>query len=64
MDVNPAGVFLVVVGGALFALLVAGGRSGRGFARQTWQKMGLLRWVFVVVVIVIFLDLADGLPNQ
>jgi hypothetical protein len=62
--VNPAGVFLVVIGGALLALLVFGGRAGRNGAREIWRRMGLLRWVLVLVVIVIFLDLADGIPNR
>lgn len=64
VDRNYAGVFLVVVGGALLALLVLGGRAGRGLAREVWGKLGLLRWVFLLVVLVIFLDLADGLPNR
>jgi hypothetical protein len=61
---NYAGVFLVVVGGALFALLVLGGRAGRSLAREIWGRMGLLRWVAVAIVVVVFLDLADGIPNK
>jgi len=57
-------VFLVVVGGALFALLVLGGRAGRGLAKDVWGRLGLLRWVFLLIILVIFLDLADGLPNR
>lgn len=64
MNPSHAGVFLVVVGGALLALLVFGRRAGKSIVREMWQRMGLLRWVLVLIVIVIFLDLADGLPNQ
>ncbi|CAI7977484.1 conserved hypothetical protein [Frankia sp. Hr75.2] len=64
MDRSYAGVFLVVVGGALLALLVIGGRAGRGLLRDAWGRMGLLRWVFALIVVVVFLDLADGIPNR
>lgn len=64
MDANHAGVFLVVVGGALFALLLFGGKAARSGARELWRKLGLLRWVLILIVLVIFIDLADGLPNQ
>ncbi|ABW15010.1 hypothetical protein MXD62_37385 [Frankia sp. Mgl5] len=64
MDRSYAGVFLVVVGGALLALLVIGGRAGRGLLRDVWGRMGLLRWVFALIVVVVFLDLADGIPNR
>jgi hypothetical protein len=61
---NYGGVFLVVVGGALFALLVLGGRAGRSLLRDVWGRLGLLRWVLVVIVVVVVLDLADGVPNR
>jgi hypothetical protein len=64
VDRNHAGIVLIVVGGALFALLLFGRRAGREAIGGIWRRMGLLRWVFVLIVIVIFLDLADGLPNQ
>ncbi|MCK9900049.1 hypothetical protein CC117_05335 [Parafrankia colletiae] len=64
MDRSYAGVFLVVVGGALLALLWAGHRAGRGLVREVWGRMGLLRWVFALIVIVVFLDLADGAANR
>nr|MDT0663543.1 hypothetical protein [Micromonospora sp. DSM 115978] len=64
VDANHAGVFLLVVGGALFALLLFGGRSVRSGTRDLWRKLGLLRWVLILIVVVIFVDLADGLPNQ
>ncbi|MBL7495534.1 hypothetical protein I6A84_05120 [Frankia sp. CNm7] len=63
MQGNYAGVFLLVVGGALFALLVLGGRAGRGLVREIWGRMGLLRWIAVAIVIIAFLDLADGVSN-
>jgi hypothetical protein len=64
VDRSYAGVFLLVVGGALFALLVLGGRAGRSLARGAWRRAGLLRWIFILIVVVVFLDLADGLPNR
>jgi hypothetical protein len=64
VDRSYAGVFLVVVGGALFALLVVGGRAGRSLARELWSRAGLLRWVFLLIVAVVFLDIADVLPNR
>ncbi|MBX6388390.1 MAG: hypothetical protein IRZ08_05220 [Frankia sp.] len=64
VDGNYAGVFLVVVGGALFALLVLGGRAGRGLARDVWRRLGLLRWVAIAIVVIVFLDLVDGIPNR
>jgi hypothetical protein len=64
VNANHAGIFLVVVGGALCALLLFGGKATRNGARELWRKLGLLRWVLIVIVVVIFLDLADGLPNQ
>ncbi|KPM57639.1 hypothetical protein CcI49_26030 [Frankia sp. CcI49] len=64
MDRSYAGVFLVVVGGALLALLVAGRRAGGSLVREVWGRMGLLRWVFVLIIVVVFLDLADGAANR
>jgi hypothetical protein len=61
---NYAGVFLVVVGGALFALLVGGHRAGRGLARDIWRRMGLLRWIGAAIVLVVFLVLAGVIPNR
>ncbi|WP_131745854.1 hypothetical protein [Frankia sp. Cppng1_Ct_nod] len=64
MDPSNAGVFLVVVGGALFGLLVLGGRAGRSLAREVWSRIGLLRWIALLIVVVVFLDLADGAVNR
>lgn len=64
MDRSYAGVFLVVVGGALLALLIAGRRATGGILRDLWGRMGLLRWVFVLIIVVIFWDLADGAANR
>ncbi|ABD10243.1 hypothetical protein Francci3_0859 [Frankia casuarinae] len=64
VDHSNAGIFLVTVGGALFALLVLGGRAGRGIAREVWSRIGFFRWILLLIIIVIVLDLADGLPNQ
>ncbi|WP_462187781.1 MULTISPECIES: hypothetical protein [unclassified Frankia] len=64
MDHSNAGIFLVTVGGALFALLVLGGRAGRSIAREVWSRIGFFRWILLLIIIVIVLDLADGLPNQ
>jgi hypothetical protein len=61
---NYAGVFLVVVGGALFALLVAGRRAGRILARDVWGRMRLLRWIGVGIVIVVALTLAGVIPGR
>jgi hypothetical protein len=64
VDHSNAGVFIVVVGGALILLLVLAGRAGRGLARDLWAKMGLIRWVLIGIVVVIFIDLANGFPNK
>jgi hypothetical protein len=64
VDRSNAGIFLVVVGGALFALLVLGGRAGRGIAREIWGRIGFFRWILILIIVVIILDLADGVPNQ
>jgi hypothetical protein len=61
---NYGGVFLVVVGGALFALLVMGRRAGRSLARDVWGRMGLLRWIGVAIVVVVFLALAGVIPGR
>lgn len=61
---NYAGVFLVVVGGALFALLALGRRAGRSLARDVWGRIGLLRWIGVAIVIVVFLALAGIIPGR
>lgn len=64
MDQSNAGIFLVVVGSALLALLVAARRATGGILREAWGRMGLLRWVFVLIILVIFYDLADGAANR
>ncbi|CAO5231235.1 hypothetical protein FAGKG844_150053 [Frankia sp. AgKG'84/4] len=64
VDQSNAGVFLVVVGGALLALLVFGSRAGRGIARDVWGRLRFFRWILVAIIIVIIWDLHDGLPNQ
>jgi hypothetical protein len=64
VDPSNAGIFLVVVGGALFALLLLAGRAGRSLARELWSRMGILRWIIPLIIIVIFLDLADGTVNR
>ncbi|WP_308204612.1 hypothetical protein [Frankia sp. R82] len=63
VDHSNAGVFLVVVGGALLALLVFGARAGRGIAGEFWGRIRFLRWILVVIIIVIIWDLHDGLSN-
>ncbi|AEH08723.1 MULTISPECIES: hypothetical protein [Protofrankia] len=63
-DASNAGIFLVVVGGALFALLVWGRRVGGGVVREIWGRLGLLRWIIAPIVVVIFFDLADGVVNR
>ncbi|WP_165034804.1 hypothetical protein [Candidatus Protofrankia californiensis] len=63
-DASNAGIFLVVVGGALFALLVLGRRAGRSLARELWSRLGLLRWIIALIVVVVFFDLADGVVNR
>ncbi|WP_236705641.1 MULTISPECIES: hypothetical protein [Frankia] len=64
VDQSNAGIFIVVVGGALLALLVLGGRAGRSIARDVWSRIGFFRWILVAIIIVVVLDLSDGLPNQ
>ncbi|MCM3924520.1 hypothetical protein ND748_22995 [Frankia sp. AiPs1] len=64
MDQSNAGIFIVVVGGALLALLVLGGRAGRSIGREVWSRIGFFRWILVAIIIVVILDLSDGLPNQ
>jgi hypothetical protein len=64
VDHSNAGIFIVVVGGALLALLALGRRAGRGIVMDIWSRIGIFRWVFVAIIIVIILDLSDGLPNQ
>jgi hypothetical protein len=64
VDHSNAGIFIVVVGGALLALLVFGSRAGRGIARDVWSRIRFFRWILVAIVIVIIWDLHDGLPNQ
>jgi hypothetical protein len=61
---NYAGVFLVVVGGALFALLLLGRRAGRSLGRDVWHRARLLRWVMVALAIVVFLTLAGVIPGR
>ena len=61
---NYAGVFLVVVGGALFVLLAGWRRAGRGLARDVRGRFGLLRWIGVAIVIVVLLVLAGVLPDR
>jgi hypothetical protein len=61
---NYAGVFLVVVGGALLALLVMGRRAGRTLARDIWGRMRLLRWIGVAIAIVVALTLAGVIPGR
>ena len=53
-----------MVGGALFALLVMGRRAGRSLARDLWGRMGLLRWIGVGIVVVVFLALAGYIPGR
>ncbi|SNQ48144.1 hypothetical protein FRACA_2230004 [Frankia canadensis] len=64
VDHSNAGIFIIVVGGALLALLVLGRRAGRSIAMDIWHRIGIFRWILVAIVIVIILDLSDGLPNQ
>ncbi|WP_322761587.1 hypothetical protein [Frankia sp. Cr2] len=64
MDPSNAGIFLVVVGGALCTLLLLAGRAGRGLAKDLWSRMGLLRWIILLIVVVVLLDLADGAVNR
>ncbi len=64
VDHSNAGIFIVVVGGALLALLVLGGRAGRSIARDVWSRIGFFRWILVAIIVVVILDLSDGLPNQ
>ena len=53
-----------MVGGALFALLALGRRAGRSLARDVWGRIGLLRWIGVAIVIVVFLALAGIIPGR
>lgn len=64
VDHSNAGIFLVVVGGALLALLVFGSRAGRGIAGDVWHRIRFFRWILIAIIIVIIWDLSDGLPNQ
>jgi hypothetical protein len=64
VDHSNAGVFIVVVGGALILLLLLAGRAGRSLAKELWGKMGLIRWVLIGIVVVVFIDLANGFPNK
>ncbi|EIV93770.1 hypothetical protein FraQA3DRAFT_3483 [Frankia sp. QA3] len=64
VDHSNAGIFIVVVSGALLALLVLGGRAGRSIARDVWSRIGFFRWILVAIIVVVVLDLSDGLPNQ
>ncbi|WP_322750936.1 MULTISPECIES: hypothetical protein [unclassified Frankia] len=64
MDPSNAGIFIVVVGGALCALLLLAGRAGRSLAKDLWSRMGLLRWIVLLIVVVVLLDLADGAVNR
>jgi hypothetical protein len=61
---NYAGVFLVVVGGALFALLVMGRRAGRSLGRDVWERVRFLRWIGVAIVVIVFLALAGIIPGR
>jgi hypothetical protein len=64
VDHSNAGVFIVLVGGALILLLLLAGRAGRGLARDLWARMGLIRWVLIGIVVVIFIDLATNYPRK
>jgi hypothetical protein len=61
---NYAGIFLIVVGGGLFVLLAGWRRAGRGLARDIRGRMGLLRWIGIAIVIVVFLALAGVIPGR
>ncbi len=38
--------------------------AGRSLAREVWSRIGLLRWIALLIVVVVFLDLADGAVNR
>ncbi len=54
----------MLVGGALCALLFFAGRAGRSLAGELWSRLGLLRWIFLLIIVVILFDLADGAVNR
>lgn len=63
MKYSDAGGYMLLVAGALAALLIVGGRAGRGLLRTAWARIGLLRWVIVLIFIVIVVGITREYPN-
>lgn len=64
MNRDGSGLTLLIIAGALVALLVLGGRSFRGAARDLWRRTRLLRWILVAIAVVVLVELARSSPRK
>lgn len=60
---SDAGGYMLLVAGALAALLIVAGRTGRSALRGIWARVGILRWVVVLIIVVIVVGITRQYPN-
>jgi hypothetical protein len=55
---------MLVVAGGIVALLIAGRRAGRSLLGEIWSKIGFLRWIVVLILIVVVVGITREYPGR
>lgn len=61
---RDSGGYLLLVGGGLVLLLLAGKRAGLGLLREIWSRIGFLRWIVVLIIIVVVVGITREYPER
>jgi hypothetical protein len=61
---SDAGGYVLLVAAALITLLIASWRAGRSLLREIWVRIGIFRWIFILIAIAVVVGITRQYPER